>query len=82
MEQALQRIVPEKDGLYKHSLEGSDDMRMFNNKNSHTSTENNNCFTKTSWKLAAHVKASLFGASLTIPIQNGKLALGTWQGQY
>ena len=30
--------------------------------------------------MPAHVKSSLFGASLTIPIQNGELAVGTWQG--
>jgi secondary thiamine-phosphate synthase enzyme len=30
----------------------------------------------------AHVKASLFGPSLTIPISEGRLALGTWQGIY
>ncbi|MDP6779752.1 MAG: secondary thiamine-phosphate synthase enzyme YjbQ [Candidatus Latescibacteria bacterium] len=29
---------------------------------------------------AAHIKASLFGTSETIPIRNGRLALGTWQG--
>lgn len=28
----------------------------------------------------AHVKTSLMGASLTVPITNGKLNLGTWQG--
>ena len=28
----------------------------------------------------AHVKTSLMGASLTVPITNGKLSLGTWQG--
>jgi secondary thiamine-phosphate synthase enzyme len=28
------------------------------------------------------VKASLFGPSLTIPISEGRLALGTWQGIY
>ncbi|RJP58317.1 MAG: YjbQ family protein [Candidatus Auribacter fodinae] len=27
-----------------------------------------------------HVKASLMGSSVTIPIRNGDLALGTWQG--
>ncbi|MGM5487361.1 MAG: secondary thiamine-phosphate synthase enzyme YjbQ [Nanobdellota archaeon] len=27
-----------------------------------------------------HIKASLMGASVTIPIIDGKLALGTWQG--
>lgn len=32
--------------------------------------------------LPAHIKASLLGASLTIPIQNGRLALGSWQGIY
>ena len=31
---------------------------------------------------AAHIKASLFGASETILIQGGDLALGTWQGIY
>ena len=30
----------------------------------------------------AHLKSSLVGASETIPISNGKLALGTWQGIY
>ncbi|MHB8895854.1 MAG: secondary thiamine-phosphate synthase enzyme YjbQ [Candidatus Geothermincolia bacterium] len=29
---------------------------------------------------AAHVKASLMGSSVTIPIHRGKLVLGTWQG--
>jgi secondary thiamine-phosphate synthase enzyme len=28
----------------------------------------------------AHVKASLVGASLTIPIRDGRLLLGRWQG--
>lgn len=32
--------------------------------------------------MPAHVKSSLMGASLTIPIQHGRLALGTWQGIY
>jgi secondary thiamine-phosphate synthase enzyme len=32
--------------------------------------------------MPAHVKASLFGAGLTIPIRDGGLALGTWQGVY
>jgi secondary thiamine-phosphate synthase enzyme len=30
--------------------------------------------------MPAHIKSSLIGQSLTIPIKNGKLALGTWQG--
>ena len=29
--------------------------------------------------MPAHVKSSLMGASLTVPIQQGRLALGTWQ---
>lgn len=32
--------------------------------------------------MPAHIKSSLLGPSLTIPIQNGRLALGTWQGIY
>jgi secondary thiamine-phosphate synthase enzyme len=32
--------------------------------------------------MPAHVKASLLGTSLTIPVQRGELALGTWQGIY
>jgi len=28
----------------------------------------------------AHVKSSLVGASIAIPIEDGKLVLGTWQG--
>ncbi len=32
--------------------------------------------------MPAHIKASLLGASITIPISNGNLALGTWQGIY
>ncbi|HBT39877.1 MAG: hypothetical protein XD58_0715 [Thermotoga sp. 50_1627] len=27
----------------------------------------------------AHIKASLIGPSVTIPVENGRLALGTWQ---
>ncbi len=32
--------------------------------------------------LPAHIKASLLGSSLIIPIGNGQLRLGTWQGIY
>jgi secondary thiamine-phosphate synthase enzyme len=32
--------------------------------------------------MPAHIKASIFGNNLTIPIQNGRLALGIWQGIY
>jgi secondary thiamine-phosphate synthase enzyme len=32
--------------------------------------------------MPAHIKASLTGSSLTIPVSRGSLALGTWQGIY
>ena len=32
--------------------------------------------------MPAHVKTSLLGPSLTLPISGGRLALGTWQGIY
>lgn len=32
--------------------------------------------------MPAHIKSSIFGQSLTIPITNGRLNLGTWQGIY
>jgi len=32
--------------------------------------------------MPAHVKASLMGSSVSIPIANGRLQLGTWQGIY
>ncbi len=51
------RAVPEEMSLYRHTLEGPDDM-------------------------TSHIKASILGSSLTLPIQNGRLALGTWQGIY
>ena len=32
--------------------------------------------------MPAHVKASMLGASVSIPIRDGELVLGTWQGIY
>lgn len=32
--------------------------------------------------MPAHLKAAMLGSSVTIPIHNGQLALGTWQGIY
>ena len=32
--------------------------------------------------MPAHIKSSLLGASLTLPIARGRPALGTWQGIY
>ncbi|MEX2962256.1 secondary thiamine-phosphate synthase enzyme YjbQ [Microbulbifer sp. TYP-18] len=57
LEQWLNRLVPENDPLYTHTLEGADDM-------------------------PAHIKAALTASSLSIPFQNGRLLLGSWQGIY
>jgi secondary thiamine-phosphate synthase enzyme len=32
--------------------------------------------------MPAHVKAALMGSSVTIPVKEGALLLGTWQGIY
>lgn len=56
-ETVFNKLIPENDPDYKHTLEGADDM-------------------------PAHIKSSLVGASLTIPISDGRLNLGTWQGIY
>lgn len=57
LENWLNRLVPENDPLYTHTLEGSDDM-------------------------PAHIKSALTACSLSIPVLNGDLMLGTWQGIY
>lgn len=57
LESWLNRLVPENDPLYTHTLEGPDDM-------------------------PAHIKAALTATSVSIPIIDGELALGTWQGVY
>lgn len=56
-ESHFNKMVPENQPYYKHTLEGPDDM-------------------------PAHIKSSLLGASVQIPITNGKLNLGVWQGIY
>ena len=56
-ESHINKMVPENQPYYKHTLEGPDDM-------------------------PAHIKASLMGNSVQIPITDGKLNLGTWQGIY
>lgn len=53
----LNKVAPENQPEYRHTLEGSDD-------------------------LPAHFKSMLFGVSLTVPVVNGRLGLGTWQGIY
>ena len=57
LEAWLNRLVPENDALYTHTMEGADDM-------------------------PAHIKSVLTATSLSIPIVDGRLALGTWQGIY
>ena len=57
LENWLNRLVPENDPLYTHTLEGADDM-------------------------PAHIKSALTATSISIPVINGQLALGTWQGIY
>lgn len=32
--------------------------------------------------MPAHIKASLLGPTLTLPVRDGRLVLGTWQGIY
>ena len=51
------RMVPEDNRLYRHTVEGPDDM-------------------------PAHIRAALTATQLSIPVVNGRMALGTWQGIY
>ncbi|MGE5426399.1 MAG: secondary thiamine-phosphate synthase enzyme YjbQ [Methylococcaceae bacterium] len=53
----MNKLVPENDPYFTHTLEGPDDM-------------------------PAHLKSSLIGASINIPITNHRLNLGSWQGIY
>ena len=32
--------------------------------------------------MAAHIKSSVLGSGLSLPVRDGRLALGTWQGIY
>jgi len=57
MESIMNKMIPEGEAFYTHTLEGYDDM-------------------------PAHIKSSLFGSSVQIPITQGHLNLGTWQGLY
>ena len=51
------RLVPEDTRLYRHTVEGPDDM-------------------------PAHIRAALTPTQLSIPVEEGRMALGTWQGIY
>jgi secondary thiamine-phosphate synthase enzyme len=51
------RLAPEDNRLYRHTIEGPDDM-------------------------PAHIRAALTATHLSIPVERGRMALGTWQGVY
>lgn len=57
METYLEKLAPENQAWYRHTLEGPDDS-------------------------SSHIRAMLTPVSLTIPIDEGQLSLGTWQGIY
>ena len=57
LEEFMERLVPENQAWFRHTLEGSDDS-------------------------TSHMRAMLTSTSLAIPIDEGKLSLGTWQGRY
>ena len=51
----------------------------------HLVPENQNYFTHTYEgfdDMPAHLKSSILGSSIVIPVSNGRLKLGTWQGIY
>jgi secondary thiamine-phosphate synthase enzyme len=51
------RLVAEDDRLYRHTIEGKDDM-------------------------PAHIRAALTLTQLSVPVERGRMVLGTWQGIY
>lgn len=55
LERWLNRLVPEDDPDFHHTLEGPDDM-------------------------PSHIKMALTRTSEVVPVSNGRLQLGTWQG--
>ena len=57
LERYFERIAPEDDPTYTHTLEGPDDM-------------------------PSHLRTALTQTTLQIPVRQGGLALGTWQGIY
>ena len=57
LENWIQKVAPDGDPAYYHSMEGPDDM-------------------------PAHIRSVLTASELSIPVRNGRLALGTWQGAY
>jgi secondary thiamine-phosphate synthase enzyme len=57
LEAWLERLVPENDPHFEHTMEGPDDM-------------------------PSHIKMALTRTSETVPIADGRMLLGTWQGLY
>lgn len=57
LERFFARLVPDGDPLFRHTVEGPDDM-------------------------PAHVRSALTAVNLSVPVRDGALALGTWQGIY
>ena len=57
MESDFDRLVPENQHYFTHTIEGPDDM-------------------------PAHIKSSLLGSGLILPVSKGKFRLGTWLGVY
>ena len=54
-ERFFERLVPDGDAIFEHTMEGDDDM-------------------------PAHVRTALTTVNLSIPVHNGQMTLGTWQG--
>jgi secondary thiamine-phosphate synthase enzyme len=54
-ERFFERLVPDGDAIFEHTIEGDDDM-------------------------PAHVRTALTTVNLSIPVRNGEMVLGTWQG--
>jgi secondary thiamine-phosphate synthase enzyme len=57
LEVFLDKIAPEGETWYRHTIEGRDDS-------------------------PSHMRSMLTATSLSIPVENGELLLGTWQGVY
>ncbi|MBA2403155.1 MAG: YjbQ family protein [Bdellovibrionales bacterium] len=57
LDQAFDKMAPENQSFYQHTVEGPDD-------------------------IPAHIKSVLVGSSVSVPLTNGKINLGTWQGIY
>ena len=57
LNQFFTRLAPDDTRLYRHTIEGPDDM-------------------------PAHIRSALTLTQLSIPVDQGRMALGTWQGVY